>query len=121
MKSGDAKGRQAELIAAWYLRLKGYRVLAQRHKTSAGEIDLVAAKGKALAFIEVKYRPDTERAAASITERQQLRIAAAARAFLARHPQWATKTLRFDVLYILPRRLPRHLLNAWAAPDHNAH
>ena len=35
-------------------RLKGHRILARRYKTPVGEIDLVALKGKRLAFVEVK-------------------------------------------------------------------
>jgi hypothetical protein len=53
----------AETVAALLLRLKGHRVVAQRYKTPVGEIDLVALKGKRLAFIEVKRRKTKEDAA----------------------------------------------------------
>ena len=53
----------AETLAALLLRLKGHRVVARRYKTPVGEIDLVALKGKRLAFIEVKRRKTAEDAA----------------------------------------------------------
>ena len=56
-------GVLAEAIVATLLRLKGHRIVAQRYKTPVGEIDLVALKGKRLAFIEVKRRKTREDAA----------------------------------------------------------
>ncbi len=54
----EARGRRAENVAALYLRLKGYRILARRAKLFCGEIDLIARRSDTLAFIEVKYRRD---------------------------------------------------------------
>lgn len=118
-QTGDAKGRRAERLAAWFLTLKGYKVLTRRARTSVGEIDLVALKGNTIAFIEVKYRPNRQVAMEAVSPRQQKRIASAARAFLGRNPQWAEKTLRFDAILMSPGRWPNHILNAWAAPEHN--
>ena len=59
-RAGYARGLVAEGIAAWLLRLKGYRVLATRYRTPLGEIDIVARRGKVLAFVEVKARPTVE-------------------------------------------------------------
>jgi putative endonuclease len=53
----------AESLVALLLRLKGHRVVARRYKTPVGEIDLVALKGRRLAFIEVKRRKTREDAA----------------------------------------------------------
>jgi Uncharacterised protein family UPF0102 len=50
------RGLFAESIAALLLRLKGHRIIARRYKTPVGEIDLVALKGKRLAFVKVKQR-----------------------------------------------------------------
>jgi putative endonuclease len=50
----------AETMAALMLRLKGHRIVAQRYKMPVGEIDLVALKGRRLAFIEVKRRKTAE-------------------------------------------------------------
>jgi hypothetical protein len=49
-------GRKAESLAAFALRLKGYRVLAGRLRTPAGEIDLIVRRGATIAFVEVKAR-----------------------------------------------------------------
>ena len=49
-------GRAAETLCCWALRLKGYRILARNWKTPVGEADIVARRGRVLAFIEVKAR-----------------------------------------------------------------
>jgi len=79
----------------------------------AGEIDLIARRGRLLVLIEVKARPSLEQAAAAILPRQRERIARAAEIFLQRHPGLAGLSLRFDVVLLAPGRLPRHLVNAW--------
>ncbi len=107
------RGRRAETLAAWWLRLKGYRILARGFRVAAGEIDLIARRGRLLALIEVKARPSLVQAAAAILPRQRQRIARAAEVFLQRHPGLAGLSLRFDVVLLAPGRLPRHLVNAW--------
>ena len=109
-------GLRAETIAAWWLRLKGYRVLAQRFKVPAGEIDLLVRRGGVLAAVEVKERIELAAAAESLGPRQRRRIARAAEAFLQRNPALAPCDLRFDVVLIAPGRRPRHLPDAWR-PD----
>ena len=54
-KAAEVSGRIAEAIAAFVLRLSGYRTLARRWRCSAGELDIVARRGSTLAFVEVKY------------------------------------------------------------------
>ncbi|WP_454815833.1 YraN family protein [Labrys neptuniae] len=109
-------GLNAETKAAWVLRLKGYRLLARRFKVPGGEIDLIARRGGTLVFVEVKARADLVVALEAITPTQQRRIAAAARAWLARHPDQAQLTQRFDAVFVMPRRWPRHLEN-WFEMD----
>jgi putative endonuclease len=108
-------GISAESRAAAYLMAKGYRILAKRFKTPHGEIDLVAKKRNLVAFIEVKARASLDEAAYAVTPRQQARIIDAAQAWLMTHPEHAEFDLRFDVVLIAPRRLPRHLLAAFDA------
>jgi len=36
------------------LRLKGYSILERRYAVSGGEIDLLAKRGRSIAFVEVK-------------------------------------------------------------------
>jgi putative endonuclease len=107
-------GLGAEAKAAWLLRLKGYRILARRLKTRLGEADLVAGRGGVVAFVEVKARDTLDAATEAVAPRQRRRIAAAAEAWLARNPRYATASLRFDVVAVAPRRWPRHIENAFA-------
>ncbi len=108
-------GVSAESRAAALLMAKGYRILAKRFRTRYGEIDLVARKRNLLVFIEVKARASLDEAAYAVTPRQQARIIDAAQAWLMTHPEHAEFDLRFDVVLIAPRRLPRHLLAAFDA------
>jgi putative endonuclease len=109
----EAWGRVAEHLAAWSLRLRGYRILAHRFKTPVGEIDLIARRGRLLAFVEVKARPDLEEALAALGPRQRERTARAAELFLLRYPVHASCTLRFDLIAVRPWRPPHHLVDAW--------
>ncbi len=79
-------GRGAERLAAWWLRFKGYRIVATGYKTPVGEIDLIARRGRVLAFVEVKARPTMREAADAISPRQQERIARASAWFLSPAP-----------------------------------
>lgn len=108
-------GRRAETLAAIWLRLKGYRILARRFRSPAGEVDLVARRGRVLAFVEVKARRDFATAIEAVGRRQRDRTVRAALAFLARTPRAVGCDLRFDIVVIRPRRLPHHLVNAWQA------
>lgn len=112
-RAAEARGRRGEALAAWWLRLKGYRILARDYRTPVGEIDLVARRGRVLAMVEVKRREGTAAALEAISPRQQARIARAAEAFLQRHRALAGLDLRFDSVLIVPGRPPRHLPDAW--------
>jgi len=116
-RAAYGRGLGAETRAALWLRLKGYRILAQRFAAPVGEIDLVARRGRVLAFVEVKARPTADAALFAVRRRQQRRIVRAAEAFLARHPAFAACDLRFDVITVAPRRWPRHLPGAFTADD----
>jgi putative endonuclease len=106
-------GRNAERIAALWLRLKGYRVIARGVRTALGEIDLVVRRGQVLAFVEVKARQELDTAAAAITPRQRGRIVRAAEAFRLKHEGLARLAPRFDAVLLRPGRLPRHVPDAW--------
>lgn len=108
-------GRRAETICAWWLRLRGYQIIARRYRCPVGEIDLIARRGGTLAFVEVKARED--QAADTLQPRQRRRIVRAAEAFLQSRPALAKLDLRFDLIVLRRRRLPRHLRAAWRADD----
>jgi putative endonuclease len=112
-RAAQIHGLRAESWAVWRLRLAGYRVLARNFRVPGGEIDLIVRRGSVVAFVEVKARATYEVAAESIQPRQRLRIRNAALAFLARRPDLAGLAMRFDVVLVTPRRLPRHVRDAW--------
>ena len=92
-------GRRAETLCAWWLRLRGYRILIRDYRTAPGEIDIVARRGATLALVEVKAR--IERAAARL---------------LQERPELSRLSVRFDAMLVAPGRLPVHLTDAWR-PD----
>lgn len=106
-------GQLAELLAACLLRTKGYRILARRYRVPVGEIDLIAQRGRTLAFVEIKARTDHAEAVAAIGARQRARIERAASQFLAQNPRLAGMSPRYDAILVLPWRLPCHLPDAW--------
>ena len=107
------RGRVAEWLCLWHLRLRGWHILARGWRCPSGEIDIVARRGKVLAVIEVKSRRDLATAALALMPRQRRRIARAASAFLLVRPDLADLALRFDVMLVEPLRPPRHLADAW--------
>ena len=107
----EAQGRRGENIAAWYLRLKGWRILAKRVKTPRGEIDLIARRGSTVAFVEVKWRANAAELDRAIDEYRLRRVLAAAEAVAHRYAKPGDEQ-RIDVLLLAPGRFPRHMANA---------
>jgi len=97
----------------WRLRCAGYRILARNWRSPMGEIDIVARRGRILAIVEVKQRPDLMTALQAISPRQQARLARAALGFQARRRDCAGLNLRFDVITLGSGFWPRHLKDAW--------
>jgi len=112
-RAAFARGLKAESRAALLLMAKGYRIAARRWKSPVGEIDIVARRRNLLVFVEVKARAGFDEAAFAVTPYQRRRILAAARAWLARHPDDATCAIRFDAVLVVPWRLPRHVSGAF--------
>jgi putative endonuclease len=108
-------GRRGEDLAAWFLRLKGYRIIARRVKTPGGEIDLVARRFGLTAFVEVKSRMSRAEYGMALEAVNTRRIVRAAEHYIARHPELAATPLRFDVIFLAPMMWPRHLKNAFQA------
>lgn len=110
----EARGRRGEWLAAWYLRLKGWRILARRIRTARGEIDLIARRGRVVAFIEVKWRSTTTGRDQAIDAWRLRRVVAASEAVAHRYAR-PGDDLRIDVLLLARDRLPRHIVNATLA------
>ena len=108
----EARGRRAEKLAAWWLRLHGWRILARRARIAGGEVDLVAKRGRTVAFVEVKQRRSDDAAALALDEYRLRRVAVAAERLAPRYAR-PGDDIRIDAIFLVPGRLPRHLVNVW--------
>lgn len=108
----EKRGRRAEAMAAWSLRLKGWRILASRLRTRRGEIDLVARRGRHVAFIEVKHRQSADALDQALDKKRLQRVAAAAHS-VAHHYAGPSDSISIDAILVAPKRWPRHLANVW--------
>lgn len=108
----EQRGRRAERIAAWYLRLKGWRIVGTRVRTPVGEIDIVARRFRTTAFVEVKTRGTLAELDHAVDRHRLRRVAAAASALAARHA-FPGGDIRIDVILVAPGRMPKHLSNVW--------
>src|SRR3954471_19577700 len=106
-REAERGGRRAERLAAWWLRLKGWHILAIRARTPVGEVDLIARRGRTLAFIEVKARATEADAAVALDDYRLRRVARAAEALLPRYMR-AGDIARIDAMFVTPWRLPDH-------------
>ena len=106
-------GRRSEVWAALWLMARGYRILGFRLKTPQAEIDLLAKKGPVLAVVEVKSRANIEAALEAVGFDQRERLRRAGTSLAARRPGLADCAVRLDLLALAPRRLPRHIPDAW--------
>ncbi|HEY5710943.1 MAG TPA: YraN family protein [Allosphingosinicella sp.] len=111
-REAEKGGRRAERLAAWWLRLKGWRILAVRARTPVGEVDLVARRGRVLAFVEVKARATEADAAIALDDWRLRRVARAAEALMPRYAR-PGDTIRIDAMFMIARRWPRHVVNVW--------
>ena len=113
--AAERQGRRGEMLAAWLLRAKLYRIVERRFKTPVGEIDLIARRFGTTVFVEVKTRRRAEATAEALGKVNTRRLVRAAQYYLARHPRLADTPLRFDVILLAPNTPPRHLKNAFQA------
>jgi putative endonuclease len=111
-QEAESRGRRAERIAALWLRLHGWRILAQRARVPGGEVDLIARRGRILAFVEVKARSTAAAADLSLDDYRLRRVVVAAERLAPKYMREGDD-LRIDAMFIVPRRLPRHLPNVW--------
>ncbi len=108
----ERRGRRAETLALWWLRLQGWRILAQRVKVKVGEVDIVARKGRTVAFIEVKWRAKSEALDTAIDVHRLRRVARAAEILAPRYARTG-EDVRIDVILLAPGKWPRRITNAW--------
>lgn len=111
-QEADRRGREGEAEAAMWLTQQGWQIIAERVKTKAGEIDLVAKRAGLIAFVEVKWRARAITLGDAIDERRLTRVAAAAES-IAHEYATQGEDIRIDVILLAPGRKPTHIENAW--------
>jgi putative endonuclease len=111
-QAAEQRGRRAETFACWYLRLRGWRILARRARVPGGEVDIVARRGRTLAFVEVKARATADSAGFALDDWRLRRVVVAAERLAPRFMRDGDD-LRIDAMFMVPGRLPMHLPNVW--------
>lgn len=105
--AAERRGRRAERIAACWLMLKGWRIVARRRRLPMIEIDLIARRGRVLAVVEVKRRATIEQALMALQPQAALRLQRAAAQLAA---EAAGDTVgRVDLIVVAPWRWPKHV------------
>ena len=110
-QAAEQRGRWAETLACWYLR-HGWTILARRVRVHGGEVDVVARRGRTVAFVEVKARASSEAAAFALDQYRLRRVAVAAERLAPRYARDGD-FIRIDGLFVVPGRWPKHLVNVW--------
>ncbi|ATN32683.1 hypothetical protein ACO34A_02545 [Rhizobium sp. ACO-34A] len=109
----ERRGRFSEYVAALYLLMKGYRIVAMRYRSGAGEVDIIARRGEVVALVEVKARGSAEKAIDAVGFSSQQRIRSAGDHWLSRQRDAAALSVRCDIVAIVPGRWPRHFMDAF--------
>lgn len=94
------KGKSAEDRVLRAYKEAGHRLVCQRWRGPAGEIDLVLEKAGEIVFVEVKSSRSFAAAAAHLTRRQIARLMASAEAALGSFPKGSLTPMRFDVALV---------------------
>ena len=103
-------GVKGEQAASFYLRRKGYTVVARRWSAGnvPGDLDLIAWQGPLLCFFEVKTRTarDMTPAEAAIDTHKRKTLRRLARQYIRQLPGESSPQVRFDVIsvYLVPGR-----------------
>jgi len=95
-------GNRGERLAIRFLKKKGFRIIARQYRTKQGEIDIVAADGDAIVFVEVKTRSNLKAGhpTEAIGHRKQKKLTNLALGFLKKHKA-LDQPARFDVVSIV--------------------
>ncbi len=124
--AGISRGAAGEVLAARFLRDKGYKILTANYRCRLGEVDIIATHESYIVFVEVKTRSSgamyTPREAVTAAKRR--RLIATAAMYLSRHSTELQP--RFDVIEVLTETdWPldvieiNHILGAYEAGDLN--
>ena len=112
-------GRLAEERAAQHLTFYGWKILGRNVRSGRREVDIIASKGRVLAFVEVKCRRDSRygHPLEAITRQKRMEITRVARSWLRQQVLPPGTVVRFDAISVCwpeggtPEIL--HLPDAW--------
>lgn len=95
------RGAQGEAAAAAYLEQHGYQIIERNYRCPLGEIDIIAADGGEIVFIEVRTRSSTAFGTPqeSVDGRKQVRLRRLAVYYLG-YRGWHRRPCRFDVVAV---------------------
>ncbi len=125
--AGVSKGAAGEVLAARFLRSKGYTIQASNFRCRQGEIDIIATHDRYIVFVEVKTRCEGAMYAPreAVTAAKQRRLLQTAAIYLSRTP--LSLQPRFDVVEVVtdtnnPMKALEinHVLGAYEAGDLSA-
>ena len=107
-RAREIEGRKAEDHVARWLKLRGWKILAERFKVSEGEVDLIARRKNIIAFVEVKQREKLPVTEDIVTQTNITRVMDAAEVWVGRNfeaigPDFE---IRFDLAMIEGRVHP---------------
>jgi putative endonuclease len=111
-EAAERRGRRGETLAALWLMLRGWRIEGRRIKTRLGEVDLIARRGKILAFVEVKTRMKASDLPYAVDEYRLRRVASAAKLLIPKYAR-GDEGIRIDVILLAPWTLPQIIEDAW--------
>ena len=99
----------AERRAAWWYRLRGWRVLGANVWAGGNELDLIVRRGRQLRFVEVKSKTGDRygEPVEAVTPEKQRRVRRAAETWLASRREFDALDVSFDVVAVRGRRLER--------------
>lgn len=122
--AGVSKGAIGEVAAARFLREKGYAIVSSNYRCRQGEIDIIAAKGDYIAFVEVKTRCEEAMYSPreAVTASKQRRLIQTAAIYLGKYP--TSLQPRFDVIEVVTAKESpfkiveiNHILGAYETGD----
>lgn len=111
MSNNLSTGRMGENMAAHYLELHGFIIIARNWRYSHAEMDIIAYKGNTLHFIEVKTKYGQEMGAPElkVNAAKVKQMKKAAEAYLNQHAAW--QFIQFDIVAItLSKQAPPDIL-----------
>lgn len=95
-------GKKGETAACAYLERHGYTICSRNYRCRYGEIDIIAAKGSELSFVEVKTRRNLKFGlpCLAVNYAKQQKIRSAALCYLQQENKHQQQ-ISFDVIEIL--------------------